>query len=158
MIIIIANVINVAAPLRCASSQVLSLKCKRSSRRALHETVLRRWLPRPRSSSLFGECEITSKSYLNRGRRIRGCRHCCQEYQCVYLIQRHLGRGKETLKFHLGLLRQSASSETEVAPLVRIHSVFSVLSTLGLRCFVTVCSFTSEITFFPRWFEVRLRI
>ena len=124
MIIIIANVINVAAPLRCASSQVLSLKCKRSSRRALHETVFRRWLPQPRSSSLFRECEITSKSYLNRGRRIRGCRHCCQEYQCVYLIQRHLGRGKETLKFHLGLLRQSASSETEIAPLVRIHSVF----------------------------------
>ena len=116
--------IKVAAPLSCASSQVLSLKCQRSSRRALHETVFRRWLPLPRSSSLFGECEITSKSYLNRGRRIRGCRHCCQEYQCVYLIQRHLGRGKETLKFHLGLLRQSASSETEVATLVRTYSVF----------------------------------
>jgi len=35
-----------------------------------------------------------------------------------------LGRGKETLKFHLGLQRQSASSETEVAPLVRTYSVF----------------------------------
>ena len=38
--------------------------------------------------------------------------------------QRRLGRGKETLKFHLGLQRQSASSETEVAPLVRTYSVF----------------------------------
>ena len=115
IIIIIAYVFNVAAPLHCASSQVLSLKFQRSSRRALHETVFRRWLLRPRSQSLFREYENRFKVSLE----YRGCRHCCQEYQRLYLIQRHLRRGKRTLKFHLGLLRKSATSKIEVAPFAR---------------------------------------